>query len=51
MGPIRHQTTPAGLVAGTNAGPIVAMEILIKQEIVFPVGVGLKGLLAAKDRP
>ncbi len=27
---INNQATPSGLVAGTNAGTIVAMEVLIK---------------------
>jgi hypothetical protein len=27
---INDQTTPAGLVAGANAGPIISMEVLIK---------------------
>ena len=48
---IKHQTTPSRLVAGTNAGPIISMEVLIKQQMVLPVGVALKGLLAAKDWP
>ena len=51
VGQINHQTTPAGLVAGSNAGTIVTMEVLIKQEIILPVWVVLEGLLAAKDRP
>ena len=46
---INDQTTPAGLVAGANAGPIISMEVLIKQEIILPVGVVLEGLLAAKN--
>jgi len=48
---IQHQTTPSRLVAGTNAGPIVAMEVFIKQQMVLPVGVALKGLLVTKDWP
>ena len=36
-------------MAGTNAGPIVAMEVLIKQQMVLPIGVILKGLLTPKD--
>ena len=48
---IKHQTTPSRLVAGTNAGPIVTMEVLIKQEIILPIGVVLEGLLTAKDWP
>ena len=49
VGQINHQTTPTGLVAGANAGTIVTMEVLIKQEIILPVGVVLEGLLAAKN--
>jgi hypothetical protein len=30
MNQINNQTTPSGLVAGANAGTIVAMEVLIK---------------------
>ena len=48
---IGHQATPSGLVASADASPIVAVEVLIKQQIIFPVGVALKGLLATKDRP
>ena len=48
---IKHQTTPSGLVAGTNAGPTVTMEVLIKQEIILPIGVVLEGLLTSKDWP
>jgi hypothetical protein len=36
-------------VVGTNAGPIVTMEVLIKEQIILPVGIALEGLLAAKD--
>jgi hypothetical protein len=49
VGQINDLTTPAGLVAGANAGPIVTMEVLIKQKIILPVGIALEGLLAAKD--
>ncbi len=51
VGQINDQTTPAGLVASTNAGPIVTMEVLIKQEIILPVGIALESLLAAKNWP
>ena len=30
VGQINHQTTPASLVTGADAGPIVTMEVLIK---------------------
>ena len=49
VGQINHQTTPAGLVAGANTGPVITVEVLIKQEIILPVGIALKGLLAAKN--
>ena len=49
MGQINDQTTPAGLVAGANAGAIVTMEVLIKHEIILPVGIALEGLLTSKD--
>jgi hypothetical protein len=30
------------LVAGTDAGSIIAVEVFIKQNVVSPVGIGLK---------
>ena len=51
VGQINDKTTPAGLVAGANAGPIVTMEVLMKQQIILPVGIALEGLLAAKNWP
>ena len=51
VGQINHQTTPACLVAGANSRPIVTMEVLIKQEIILPIGIVLEGLLAAKNWP
>ena len=46
-----HQRGPAGLVAGADAGAIVAMEILVKQDVVAPVRVVLEAFGAAIDRP
>src|SRR5262249_25485078 len=41
---------PAGLVAGPEAGPVVAVEVLVEQDEVPPVRVGLELLGAAVDR-
>src|SRR5262245_21679731 len=47
----RHQTGPAGLVAGAEAGAVVAVEVLVKEDQVAPVRVALELLGAAVDRP
>src|SRR5690349_7649419 len=33
---------PAGLVAGADAGAVVAVEVLIEQDVVAPVGIVLE---------
>jgi hypothetical protein len=38
---------PAGLMAGTQAGPVVAVEVLVEQDEVAPVRVFLELLRAA----
>src|SRR5262249_54264566 len=38
----RHQPGPSCLVTGADAGPIVPMKILEKQQITPPVGIALK---------
>ena len=43
-------TGPAGLVAGANAGAVVAMEVLVEQQVVASIGIALKLFGAAKDR-
>src|SRR3989442_659732 len=47
---LRHNSSPTGLVAGTDASACIAVEVLVKQRVVTPVRVGLKGLVRAEDR-
>src|SRR5262249_30172009 len=44
------QRRPAGLVAGANAGTVVAAEILVEQHKVAPVGIVLDLLGSTIDR-
>src|SRR6266581_1234225 len=46
-----HQRSPSRLMAGTNAGAVVTVEIFVKQYEVTPVGVLLKRLRPAVDGP
>ena len=45
-----HQRGPAGLVAGADAGAVVAVEIFVEGDQISEVRVGLKLFRAAKDR-
>src|SRR5262249_5017426 len=47
----RHQRRPAGLVAGAEAGAVVAVEGLVEQDQVAPVRVLLELPRAAVHRP
>src|SRR6478736_5027802 len=42
---------PSGLMAGAYAGTGVAVEVLVKQDKVTPVGVGLKLFEVPEHRP
>src|SRR6516162_3430855 len=42
---------PAGLVAGAEAGPVVAVEVLVEEEAIAPVRVLLELPGAAEDGP
>src|SRR5437879_967716 len=42
---------PASLMAGAEAGPVVAVEVFVEQDQVTPVRVFLELLRAAVDRP
>ena len=44
-----HQPGPAGLVAGPEPRAVVAVEVLVEQEVVAPVRIGLELLRAAVD--
>jgi hypothetical protein len=45
------QTGPPGLMACADAGAVIAVEILVEENMVAPMGVGLELVLAAIDRP
>src|SRR5262245_31808352 len=47
----RDNAGPAGLVAGAEAGAVVAVEVLVEEDVVAPVRVVLELLGAAVDRP
>ncbi len=48
---IRDQASPACLMAGSNTRAVVTMEVFIEQEQIAPVGIALKFLDPAMDRP
>src|SRR4051794_11131451 len=45
------QSRPAGLVACPEAGPVVAVEIFIKEDVVLPVWIVLEFIHASIHRP
>src|SRR5215469_12351620 len=45
----RNQSGPAGLMARAEARTVVAVEVLVEEDVVAPVRVGLKLLRAAVD--
>ena len=47
----RDQGGPAGLVAGAQPGPVVAVKVLVERDVVTPARIGLEQLVAAEDRP
>src|SRR5262245_16796589 len=48
---LRDDTGPARLVAGSEARAIVAVEIFIEQDVIFPLWIGLKFLRTSIHRP
>ena len=44
------KTRPAGLVARANAGPIVAVKVLVEKDQVAPVGIALEEPVSAGGR-
>jgi len=46
-----HEPRPARLVARADAGAVVAVEVLVEEEQVAPVGIALELFSAAVDRP
>ena len=47
----RDETGPAGLVAGPKAGAVVSVEVLVEQNVILPVRIGLEFLRASVNRP
>ena len=45
-----HQPRPASLMAGTQSGPVVGMEVFEEQQVIPPLGIGLELLCTAVDR-
>src|SRR5215813_10448213 len=48
---LRHQARPAGLMARPQPGAVVAVEILVEQQMIAPVLIVLKRRLTAEHRP
>src|SRR5580704_19714465 len=46
----RHEASPAGLMTGADAGAVVAMEVLVEQQIITPEGIGLELFGSADPR-
>src|SRR4051812_7922550 len=46
-----NDASPAGLMAGTEAGAVVAVEVLVEREVITPVRVLLKLAGTSVDRP
>jgi hypothetical protein len=47
---LRHESSPACLVAGANSGAVISVKVLIKQEMVPPLGIPLKERFSAEHR-
>src|SRR5262245_18867281 len=43
--------SPTRLVAGADAGAVVAMEIFVEQQVIAPVGILLEFLRSTEHRP
>ncbi len=43
------ETSPTGLMAGADPGPIVAMKVFVEEDKVFPVRIILENLKSAGD--
>src|SRR5262245_62125362 len=51
MQPTGNDAGPSGLMAGAQAGAVVAVEVLVEQDQIAPVRVVLEFLRPAVDRP
>ena len=50
MHQVSNERRPAGLVAGADAGSVIAVEILVEQDEVAPMGVVLEDRLTPENR-
>src|SRR5208337_2670472 len=48
---LRNQSCPSRLVTRSEPGAVISMEILVEQDVVAPVRVGLEFLRSTVDRP
>src|SRR5262249_14347705 len=48
---LRDDTGPARLVAGPKTRPIVTVEIFVEQDVISPLGIGLKFFRTSIHRP
>ena len=46
-----HEPRPAGLMAGAESCTIVPVKVLVKEDVIAPVGIALELLATAIDRP
>jgi len=46
-----RETRPAGLMAGPDASSVVSMKILVKENQILPMRVGLELFRSAVNRP
>src|SRR5262249_33900053 len=46
----RDGAGPTCLVTGSQACPVISMEVLVKKEVIFPLRIGLEHLSAAVNR-
>ena len=47
---IGYNSCPAGLMAGTDAAPVITVEVLVKRDVITPVRIVLKGHIGTKYR-
>src|SRR5271157_3948818 len=47
---LRHQAGPAGLMACSQTSAIISVEILVEQDVILPVRIGLKFLRSPVNR-
>src|SRR5207302_2131336 len=48
---LRHERRPPGLVARPEPRARVAVKVLVEEQAVAPVGIGLKDVVRPEDRP